>query len=409
MGGDPKINADALKSEIRGALINQKANACPIAMRLAWHASGTFDKSDNCGGSDGATMRFEPESLDDANAGLSITRDLLLPIKAKHPEVSMADIWALAGCAGCEFLGGPKIDFSFGRTDDADGSKCPMPGRLPDASQGAEHIRDVFGRMGFNDKEMVALSGAHTLGRCHPARSGFDGPWTHNPLKFDNTYYKLLLSMKWVPKQWDGPLQYEDEVSGELMMLPTDLALVTDPEFRKYVEIYAADEGRFFSDFADAFGKLIALGAKQEPKVEMTRKEENSAEFREMAMHGSYGALKELFDEGNLDVHAVERASGRTALHKAAFWGHEAVVAYLLGTCKIDPSVKDYNGDTALHDACRFGGKDTPHYKAVEELLKGGANPSIKNNAGQTCLDVAKEYQKEMIVKILQGSVKSRL
>ena len=38
--------------------------------------------------------------------------------------------------------------------------------RLPDASKGAPHIRDVFSRMGFNDQELVALSGAHALGRC---------------------------------------------------------------------------------------------------------------------------------------------------------------------------------------------------------------------------------------------------
>ena len=36
----------------------------PMAVRLAWHASGTFDKADSSGGSDGATMRFEPESTD---------------------------------------------------------------------------------------------------------------------------------------------------------------------------------------------------------------------------------------------------------------------------------------------------------------------------------------------------------
>ena len=48
-------------------------------------------------------------------------------------------------------------------------------GRLPDGALGADHIRDIFGRMGFSDQEIVALSGAHALGRCHPDRSGFDG------------------------------------------------------------------------------------------------------------------------------------------------------------------------------------------------------------------------------------------
>lgn len=45
-------------------------------MRMAWHASGTFDQRDGTGGSNGATMRFAPESTDKDNAGLSIIRDL---------------------------------------------------------------------------------------------------------------------------------------------------------------------------------------------------------------------------------------------------------------------------------------------------------------------------------------------
>ena len=94
---NPKINKEALKSDIRAALINNKAFACPIAMRVAWHSSGTFDKSDNTGGSNGATMHYEPEISDPANAGLHIVRDMLHDVALKHPEVSKADIWTLAG------------------------------------------------------------------------------------------------------------------------------------------------------------------------------------------------------------------------------------------------------------------------------------------------------------------------
>jgi cytochrome c peroxidase len=35
--------------------------------------------------------------------------------------------------------------------------------------------------MGFNDREMVCLCGAHALGRCHTNASGYDGPWTRAP------------------------------------------------------------------------------------------------------------------------------------------------------------------------------------------------------------------------------------
>jgi len=118
--------------------------------------------------------RFEPEISDPANAGLGIVRDMLLQVSKKHPQVSLADLWTLAGALAIEWMGGPAIPFRFGRTDDASGARCPAHGRLPDASQGAAHLRAVFGRMGFGDGEIVALSGAHTVGRCHASRSGFD-------------------------------------------------------------------------------------------------------------------------------------------------------------------------------------------------------------------------------------------
>lgn len=44
----------------------------PLLVRLAWHASGTYDKATNTGGSNGATMRFKPELKDGANAGLDL-------------------------------------------------------------------------------------------------------------------------------------------------------------------------------------------------------------------------------------------------------------------------------------------------------------------------------------------------
>ena len=156
--GKVVINADALRSEIRQALINQKANACPIAARLAWHAAGTYDRRDGTGGCNGGLMRFAPESTDKDNGGLSIVRDLLHPVKQAHPELSHADLYAFAGCVAIEFLGGPRVPFAFGRTDDADGKRACPNGRLPDALKGADHLRHVFGeRMGFSDREIVAL------------------------------------------------------------------------------------------------------------------------------------------------------------------------------------------------------------------------------------------------------------
>ena len=43
-------------------------------------------------------------------------------------------------------------------------------------------------------------------------------------------------------------------------MLPSDIVLIQDPAFKKYVELYSKDQSKFFSDFSVAFNKLEELG-----------------------------------------------------------------------------------------------------------------------------------------------------
>jgi len=236
----------------------------PVLVRLAWHAAGTYSKVDKTGGTNGATMRFSPEKDWGANAGLDLARQRLESVKQKYPELSYADLWVLASLVAIEEMGGPKIKFTPGRTDKPDGKASPPGGRLPDANLGSAHIRDIFYRMGFNDGEIVALvGGGHAIGRCHTNRSGFSGPWTNSPTTFSNHFFVKLVEFadknQWTEKKWDGPKQYEDP-SGQIMMLPTDLALYNDPAFKKFVLLYAHDEDRFFHDFALAYEKLMNLG-----------------------------------------------------------------------------------------------------------------------------------------------------
>jgi cytochrome c peroxidase len=160
-------NWDEIREEIASLLDNadyDDGSYGPILVRLAWHASGTYSTFSKDGGSDGATMRFCPESRHGANAGLGVARDLLEPIKRRHPEISYADLWTLAGSVAIEEMGGPKIQWRAGRTDAVSGDACPPDGRLPDAALAQDHVRSIFYRMGFNDREIVALVGAHALG-----------------------------------------------------------------------------------------------------------------------------------------------------------------------------------------------------------------------------------------------------
>lgn len=246
-------------------------------------------------------------------------------------------------------------------------------------------MRDVFYRMGFNDREIVALSGAHTLGRGHFTRSGYDGPWTNSALSFNNEYFRNLMNLEWQPRKWKGKFQYEDVATQKLMMLPTDMALRTDPVFRRYARMYADDEQLFFKDFADAYSKLLALNTKSNSNTSKSKRDADSKEFREYSMHGSLEKVQNLTKSS--DIHAVEDYSGRSALHKAAFWGHTDVVEYLL-ELGLDANVKDFNGDTPLHDAARFA-----HEGVVRSLLVcPTVDMTVRNNDGRTALEVAKEY-----------------
>lgn len=95
-----------------------------------------------------------------------------------YKGLTYADMFTFAGKVATEYMGGDVVPWKPGRSDAVNGDICTEDGRLPDAAQGANHIREVFYRMGFNDREIVALSGAHTLGECHANRSGYVGPWT---------------------------------------------------------------------------------------------------------------------------------------------------------------------------------------------------------------------------------------
>ena len=54
-----------------------------------------------------------------------------------------------------------------------------------------------------------------------------------------------------------------------------------------------------------------------------------------------------------------------------------------------DPNARDENGDTALHDAARYG----KAAQKLEALLEGGAGPALRNNAGKLPWDYARENE----------------
>jgi cytochrome c peroxidase len=118
------------------------------------------------------------------------------PIKTQFPWITYSGWWTLAAAAAVKDIGEREIEWKGGRTDFVDNSKLPLRGCLPDSAKGVDHIRSISYRMGFNDREIIALSGAHNHGHCHSDRPKFEGKWVNNPTRFCNTHF-------WLPKVHD--------------------------------------------------------------------------------------------------------------------------------------------------------------------------------------------------------------
>ncbi|XP_077994295.1 mitochondrial disaggregase-like [Glandiceps talaboti] len=78
---------------------------------------------------------------------------------------------------------------------------------------------------------------------------------------------------------------------------------------------------------------------------------------------------------------------GDTMIIRAARWGQQEVVKYLLETDQyIDVNTMNYDGCTALHMAALYGS-----LPVCKTLLEYGAHPSAQNNNGRTPVDYAQE------------------
>lgn len=327
-----------------------------LLIRLAWHCNGTYRTSDGRGGCDGAQIRFDPVANWADNASLNMALELLKPVKDKHGDtLSWGDLIVLAADASIAHMGGPVIGFCGGRIDQPNGDEalplgpsviqqslmpcgdlCPVGEICPDCAAPlgteaigliyvepagtpigafdgtAQNIREVFGRMGFDDRMTVAaIGGGHAFGKAHGAcsaeeqieicdeptedsvsalrchqfcpsptsgsmegpyswqqksTSGFEITWTTNPTTWDNEYFQNMFDYTWITETSPGGhLQWKTTtnetfpgIDANIGMFTTDLALAFgDEEYAKLSREYAADLDSLTNDFGMAWYQLM--------------------------------------------------------------------------------------------------------------------------------------------------------
>ncbi|KAK3152588.1 hypothetical protein QOZ80_2BG0161030 [Eleusine coracana subsp. coracana] len=188
---------------------------------------------------DSSTITGEKNAGPNANSlrGFEVIDAIKGQVEAACPGVvSCADILAIAARDGVNLLSGPTWAVPLGRRDTRTASQAAANSNLPSPTSSAAALVSTFASKGLDSRDLVALSGAHTIGsaRCASFRSrvyndtninagfatrrrqicppqGGDGNLApldaQSSVKFDNGYFRVLTS------QW-GLLHSDQELSG---------------------------------------------------------------------------------------------------------------------------------------------------------------------------------------------------
>ncbi|SPT20448.1 unnamed protein product [Triticum aestivum] len=265
---------DIIEDAVRAAVSKESRMGASL-LRLHFHDCFV----NGCDGSvllDGATGEKNAVPNKNSLRGFELVDDIKAQLeKACAKVVSCADILAVAARDSVVALGGPTWDVELGRRDGTTTSQDAANSDLPAPTSDLGALTKAFSTKGLTQKDMVALSGAHTIGqaRCvnfrgrlynetapsldatlatslKPRCPSTDGTGDDNtsPLDpstsyvFDNFYYKNLLRNK-------GLLHSDQQLfSG---------GGSADAQTTAYASGMGAG---FFDDFRDAMVKMGGIG-----------------------------------------------------------------------------------------------------------------------------------------------------
>ncbi|OAY72816.1 Peroxidase 40 [Ananas comosus] len=207
--------------------------------------------------------------------GFEVIDSIKAELELACPEtVSCADVLAIVARDSVVLSGGPTWQVEVGRKDSRSANRQAANTNIPAPTSDVATLIGKFQNLGLSSKDMVALSGAHTIGkaRCSSFSSRLNGLVGSSdasmgdrdflqslqqlcagsnstladldlstPATFDNQYYVNLISA-------DGLLQSDQALASAG---PGDVA--------ELVEAYATDPELFFEDFKASMVRMGRL------------------------------------------------------------------------------------------------------------------------------------------------------
>uniref|UniRef100_A0A7N0UPC1 Peroxidase n=1 Tax=Kalanchoe fedtschenkoi TaxID=63787 RepID=A0A7N0UPC1_KALFE len=205
-------------------------------------------------------------------------------VEANCPGVvSCADIMALAARDIIVLAKGPNFKVELGRRDGLVSQKSHADGKLPHPDFKLAELNAMFGSNGLTQTDMIALSGAHTIGfshckffanRIHSSRVDptLDPEYATKlqnvcPANFDPF---LVVNMDPVtPRRFDN--SYFKELVKKRGLFTSDSVLFEDERSRDTVVKFAEDGREFEKVFVAAMRKLGRVGVKNGSQGEIRR------------------------------------------------------------------------------------------------------------------------------------------
>ncbi|KAI5076115.1 hypothetical protein GOP47_0008180 [Adiantum capillus-veneris] len=190
--------------------------------------------------------------------------------------VSCADTLALAARDSIFMVGGPWIPILTGRKDSiVAASNQTVMASVPVATLGFSELKRLFASKGLSVKDLVALSGAHTIGQTHcglavsqltPTMSrdlspAFGANLSQICLAYHPAARKSHLTVhldSLTPDSFDNA--YFKNVLKKQAIFHSDAALLDDNEGLSYVRSFALSQAQFFKQFHLSFLKMSQIG-----------------------------------------------------------------------------------------------------------------------------------------------------
>ncbi|OMO50200.1 Plant peroxidase [Corchorus olitorius] len=250
------------------AAVKKEARMGASLVRLHFHDCFV----NGCDGSilldDNATFIGEKTAAPNNNSvrGFEVVDDIKAKLEKTCPAVvSCADILAIAARDSTVLLGGPSWKVKLGRRDSTTASRAAANNSIPAPTLNISALLSSFAAQGLSLKDLVALSGSHTIGlaRCTSFR-----PHIYNDSNIDASFAKSLQSKcpkigndnVHQPLDFQTPTSFDNLYFHNLMkmkgLLRTDQELFNGTSADSLVEKYASDSSKFFKDFAKSMIKM---------------------------------------------------------------------------------------------------------------------------------------------------------